>query len=78
MFHHREVPYARSALPARQPFQLTFDRFAAGFDPRFTANPLKVVARPGWVRFNPLVFRGAQEAEAFQMQDAMRGYKEDA
>jgi hypothetical protein len=66
------VPYARSALQARQPLQLTFDRFAAGFDPRFTANPLKAVARPGWVRFNPLVFRGAQEAEAFLMLDAMR------
>jgi hypothetical protein len=66
------VPFPRPALAARQQVQLTFDRFAAGFDHQFTGNALKVMARPGWVRFNALVFRGAQDADAFSMLEAMR------
>ena len=65
------MPSASSASVAPQPVQLTFDRFALGFNHQFTADPGKIRARPCWPRFNPLVIRGMQEAENALLLEAM-------
>jgi hypothetical protein len=63
------VPLTRSA-PG--PAQLTFDRFALGFNKQFAADPAKILARPGWPRFNPLVFHGMQGEDGNLLLDAIR------
>jgi len=62
------VPPTRSAP---DPVQLTFDRFALGFNKQFAADPAKILARPGWLRFNPLVFRGIQGDDTNLLLDAI-------
>lgn len=56
-------------LAAQQPVQLTFDRFATGFNHQFSADPARVMGR--WPRVNPLVFHGVQGEDGSLLLDAM-------
>jgi hypothetical protein len=61
-----------SASALKRPVQLTFDRRFPGFNNQFAADPAKILARPGWLRFNPLVFHGLQGADSNLLLDAIR------